>query len=304
MLDLLDTHGLPAQESGSLTAPTTPHHRGNPGTTVNQAVTCPTRSVDHPGWVTWIMAPTRWLLVVGCVLAPVALPARWASNLVTDQDTYLATVQPLITDPVIVSAVENRLTSAIDDQVSKLQLADKIGDELQSLGLPPKLATLATGYLATFRTDITDPISRMVHNVVTSEQIVDLWNAANAKTHTVFVRAMQGQYDDELNKLHSVNVDPVPGRRHGQTEARVGRSVLGQPDSRRAGGDQPHRSGRPARRRRLLRPAQHPGQLAPPRRAGCSVVHAAPVACAGRPASWPAWSAMPAGTCGCGWAPR
>ncbi len=151
------------------------------------------------------------LLVIGCVLTPVAVTARWASNLVTDQDTYLATVEPLITDPVIVSALENRLTNAIDDQISNLQLADKIGDELQSLGLPPKLATLATAYLATFRSDITDAVHNMVDDLVTSPKMADLWNAANAKAHTVFVTAMQGGYDQQLEKLHSVNVDLSQG---------------------------------------------------------------------------------------------
>ena len=151
------------------------------------------------------------LLVLGCVLTPVALTAKWASTLVSDQDAYLAAVEPLATDPAIVSALENRLTGAIDEQISNLQLADKIGDELQSLGLPPKLATLATGYLATFRSDITDAISRMVDELVTSPKMAELWNAANAKAHTVFVQAMQGQYNDEVTKLHSVNVDLSQG---------------------------------------------------------------------------------------------
>lgn len=151
------------------------------------------------------------LLVLGCVLTPVAVTAKWASTLVSDQDAYLAAVEPLATDPAIVSALENRLTGAIDEQISNLQLADKIGDELQSLGLPPKLATLATGYLATFRSDITDAISRMVDELVTSPKMAELWNAANAKAHTVFVQAMQGQYNDEVTKLHSVNVDLSQG---------------------------------------------------------------------------------------------
>lgn len=147
------------------------------------------------------------LLVIGCILTPVAVTAKWASNLISDKDTYLATVEPLITDPVIVAAMENRLTNAIDDQISKLQLADKIGDELQSLGLPPKLATLATGFLATFRSDITNAVHNMVDDLVTSPKMADLWDAANAKAHDVFVTAMQGGYDQDLEKLHSINVD-------------------------------------------------------------------------------------------------
>lgn len=169
------------------------------------------RAVDRGPQARIWRATSIVLLVIGCVLTPVALTARWASNLVTDQDAYLAAVEPLITDPVIVSAMENRLTGAIDDQISNLQLADKIGDELQSLGLPPKLATLATGYLATFRSDITDAVSRMVDDLVTSPKMADLWNAANAKAHTVFVQAMQGEYNDDLEKLHTVNVDLSQG---------------------------------------------------------------------------------------------
>src|SRR6478736_4036451 len=70
------------------------------------------------------------LLVLGCVLAPIGVTAGWAKNLVTNQDAYLAAVSPLITDPVIVNAAETRLVSAIDDAISNLQIADKVGDEL------------------------------------------------------------------------------------------------------------------------------------------------------------------------------
>src|SRR5580765_1435392 len=88
------------------------------------------------------------LLILGCVLAPIGVTASWAKNLVTNQDAYLAAVDPLITNPVIISAAETRMIAAIDDAITNLQIADKVNDELTSLGLPPKLATLATSYLA------------------------------------------------------------------------------------------------------------------------------------------------------------
>ena len=74
------------------------------------------------------------LLVIGCVLAPIGVTASWAKNLVVNQDAYLEAVAPLITDPAIVSAAETRLVAGIDDAITNLQLADKIGTELQSLG--------------------------------------------------------------------------------------------------------------------------------------------------------------------------
>jgi hypothetical protein len=178
---------------------------------VEHAASSVWHTIDHGPQARIWRVTSIVLLVLGCVLTPVALTAKWASTLVSDQDAYLAAVEPLATDPAIVSALENRLTGAIDEQISNLQLADKIGDELQSLGLPPKLATLATGYLATFRSDITDAISRMVDELVTSPKMAELWNAANAKAHTVFVQAMQGQYNDDVTKLHSVNVDLSQG---------------------------------------------------------------------------------------------
>ena len=143
------------------------------------------------------------LLVVGCVIAPLGVTAAWAKNLVYNQDAYLAAVQPLVTDPVIVSAAEAAIVSGIDSAISNLNIADSIGTELQSLGLPPKLATLATGYLATFREDIVNAVTKMVDDLVESPKVADIWDKANAALHAKFVQVMQGQ-DGEL---HTLNVD-------------------------------------------------------------------------------------------------
>lgn len=144
------------------------------------------------------------LLVLGCVLAPIGVTAGWAKNLVVDQQAYLDAVDPLITDPAIVNAAEARLVAGIDDAITKLNIADQIGTELESLGLPPKLATLATTYLATFRTDITNAITNMVDDLVTSPKLATIWTSANATLHTKFVQIMQGE---SPGKLHSLNVD-------------------------------------------------------------------------------------------------
>ncbi|HYQ76473.1 MAG TPA: hypothetical protein VER05_15175, partial [Cellulomonas sp.] len=45
------------------------------------------------------------LIVLGALLAPVAVVAVWAKDLVTDTDRYLATVGPLVDDPQIQGAV-------------------------------------------------------------------------------------------------------------------------------------------------------------------------------------------------------
>lgn len=144
------------------------------------------------------------LLVIGCVLAPIGVTASWAKNLVTNQADYLATVAPLIKNQVIIDATQVRVVNAIDDAVTNLQIADKVGDELESLGLPPKLATLATAYLATFRTDITQAVNNMVGELLNGPKVAEIWNNANADAHKKFVQIMAGQSPGEL---HAINVD-------------------------------------------------------------------------------------------------
>src|SRR5664279_3457847 len=144
------------------------------------------------------------LLILGCVLAPLGLAASWGKNLVTDQSAYLQAVEPLATDPVIIDAAQNRAVAAIDDAITNLNLADKLNAELQQLGLPPALATLATTYAATLRGDITNVITDLVHKVLTSQDFVTLWSTANTKLWNEFVIVMQGK---ESGKAHDMNVD-------------------------------------------------------------------------------------------------
>lgn len=176
------------------------------------APTAPLPQTEPPSrWRVIDKGPTRrpWrvisavLLIVGCVLAPLAVTAAWAKNLVTDQDAYLEAAGPLITDPVIIDAAGNRIVTGIDTAITNLNLTDKVGEELQSLGLPPRLSSLATSYLATFRTDITDAVTTLTDQVLRSPQVATVWNEANAKAHAAFVTLMQGQ----PTRLGSINLD-------------------------------------------------------------------------------------------------
>ena len=72
------------------------------------------------------------------------------------------------------------------------------------MGLPPKLASLATTYLATFRADVTTAITKMVDELLQSPKLATIWDNANATLHTKFVQVMQGQ---DPGKLHALNVD-------------------------------------------------------------------------------------------------
>src|SRR5919112_520777 len=51
------------------------------------------------------------LIVLGCVLAPVAGVAVWVNNQVSDTDRFVRTMSPLVRDPDVQNALTNRLTT-------------------------------------------------------------------------------------------------------------------------------------------------------------------------------------------------
>lgn len=63
----------------------------------------------------WRSLVATLLIVIGCILAPLAGVAVWAKSQVTDTDRYVATVAPLASDPAIQNAVADKVTAA--DQV-------------------------------------------------------------------------------------------------------------------------------------------------------------------------------------------
>ena len=58
------------------------------------------------------------LIVLGCVLAPIAVVGVWAGNQITDTGRYVATVQPLIHDPAIQNVLTDKITNEIISQLN------------------------------------------------------------------------------------------------------------------------------------------------------------------------------------------
>src|SRR5579863_9518933 len=58
------------------------------------------------------------LIVLGCVLAPIAVVGVWAGNEVSDTGRYVATVEPLIHDPAIQNALTDKITNVIISQLN------------------------------------------------------------------------------------------------------------------------------------------------------------------------------------------
>ena len=86
------------------------------------------------------------LIVLGCLMAPVAVVSGWAKTTLTDTDNFVATYAPLAHDPAIQAFVVEQTTAAIDEKVNIEQLTSEVLDGIKALGTRPA-ASAGTGRL-------------------------------------------------------------------------------------------------------------------------------------------------------------
>lgn len=152
----------------------------------------PDRSTRHRGR----SAAAAVLVVVGALLAPVAVVAAWAERTLTDTDRYVATVAPLAEEPTVRSALAARMTAAVMEQVDVGSLLDTVADGLAERDLAPRAAAALplleaplTGGVESFVRDAAD-------RVVSSDQFRDAWTQANRVAHEQLVAVMRGEGGD------------------------------------------------------------------------------------------------------------
>ncbi|MBM7829683.1 hypothetical protein JOE59_000388 [Agromyces cerinus] len=138
------------------------------------------------------------LIVVGLLLAPVAVISAWARLELADTNRFVATFAPIAEDPAVQAYIGDEVTAAIEEQVDIPGLTSDVFDGIRSLGLPPRAET-ALGLLEGPATQgIQSLVSDVVDRLVTSEAFEDIWANTLRITHTQFVAAMQGDPDAAL----------------------------------------------------------------------------------------------------------
>ena len=159
--------------------------------------------------VSWRTPVSALLIVIGCVLAPVAVVGVWTANQVSDTNRYIANVEPLIHDPAIQNALTDKVTTAITSRLDVSGRATQAADVLTSKGLP-RVGTL----LKTFGPSIASAVAGFVHNtvhkVVTSPQFANAWIQVNTVAHQTLVKALSGQGGAVTVSNGQVTIDLAP----------------------------------------------------------------------------------------------
>ena len=149
-----------------------------------------------------VLSRSRWwtplsvvLVVIGLVLAPVAVAAHWASTELGDTDHFAATFAPLADDPSVQSFMADEIITAIDSELNVNGITDRAFDGIDSLGLP-LAASSALGLLRRPAVSgITSLVDDTVRNFVASDAFSNVFARALRTTHSQLGATLSGVPD-------------------------------------------------------------------------------------------------------------
>jgi hypothetical protein len=173
----------------------------------HQAEAAPRRR-RHNGW----RAPVAVILIVlGCVLAPVAVLGVWANREVSNTDRWVATVEPLIHDPNIQNTLTDKITNEIVQQLNLEGLINQASAQLNAKGLT-RISSLLTTFGPQIVSSVTGFIHSTVHSVITSQAFVTAWIQINTIAHQSLVKVLSGQGGGAIDLVNGkivLNIGPL-----------------------------------------------------------------------------------------------
>lgn len=156
---------------------------------VSAASERPVRVQHRRNW-SWTLLATV-LVVIGAVLAPVAVVASWAKIELTDTTRFVAAYAPLAKDPAVQAFITDEALDVINQQVDVPKLTSDVFDGIAELGTGP----VATRALEALKGPAAQGIQSLmrtgVQGFVGSPAFADVWAEALRISHSQLVSALQ-----------------------------------------------------------------------------------------------------------------
>lgn len=148
--------------------------------------------------LSWRTPVALVLIVVGCLLAPVAVLGVWTANQVSDTSRYVANVEPLIHDPAVQNALTDKITTEITSRIDITGTVNQASTELTSRGLT-RIGSLLKTFGPQISSSVTGFIHSTVHTVISSQQFANAWIQVNTVAHAQIVKALSGQGNSSVS---------------------------------------------------------------------------------------------------------
>jgi len=151
------------------------------------------------------------LVVLACVLAPIAGTAIWINNQVTKTDRYTRTVKPLASDPDIQAVIAANVTRTLFENVDVRARASE--------ALPPRAKFLAGPLANGLRTFTENTTQRFLD----SPAFQRLWLELNTRAHHQLVKVLTGEGGRAIKTRNGqvvIDLAPVLARVQDRLQAR------------------------------------------------------------------------------------
>lgn len=153
---------------------------------------------ERPRWQRrawgWTLLSTV-LIVIGALLAPVAIVSAWAQRELTDTDYFVSTFAPLAQQPAVQALVTDQVTSAVDNSIDIDGLTKQVFEGIAKAGLPPAAASALKGLAGPAADGIRGLIHSTVSRFVQSQAFADLWTQTLRTAHQQLGKTMSGDQD-------------------------------------------------------------------------------------------------------------
>lgn len=144
----------------------------------------------RPEGARWRAVVSAICIVVAAILVPVSIVTAWARVQLVDEDSFVATLAPLVDDPAVQSMVIDETMDAITTQVDFHQLTANVFGGLAGLdGFPPRAAQVLTMLEAPAAEGLQNLVDQAVTRVVESDAFADVWATATRAAHRALTTA-------------------------------------------------------------------------------------------------------------------
>lgn len=151
------------------------------------------------------------LIVLACLLAPLAVVSVWASREVSDTDRYVQTVAPLAQNTDLQNAVTDDITNQISQRVNINDLTTQVLTAISNQGLSPQAAATLQGLNGPIAAGVESFLHNSVAKIVESQAFETAWEIANRNAHQQLVALLSGKEGGAVtakNGMVQINLGP------------------------------------------------------------------------------------------------
>src|SRR6195952_5996622 len=118
------------------------------------------------------------LIIIGTLLAPVALAASWAKVQLSHTDRFVSAYAPLADNPDVQAYITDQVVTLINAQVDIPTLTSEVIDGITSLGTGPRVTAALNSLKGVAASGLEGLVQSTVNNFVSSDAFATVWAEA------------------------------------------------------------------------------------------------------------------------------